>query len=189
MRKVIVVNNVTLDGVMQAPAGPDEDRRDGFEHGGWAAPYFDDVMGRVMGEHMAHEGALLFGRRTYDHMASFWPHQTDDNPFTPVLNARTKYVVSRTLADPLPWQNSKVLTDADAVEQLDGRIAVLGSGELIQSLLRRDLVDEFLLSIHPVVLGSGRKLFPDGSPPATLRLADTTTTTTGVVIATYQRSA
>jgi dihydrofolate reductase len=191
MSKVTVVNHVTLDGVMQSPSGPDEDRRGGFERGGWAAPYGDEVMGRVMGEHMAARagGALLFGRRTYEHMASFWPHQTDGNPFTEVLNARQKYVASNTLKDPLPWQNSTVLSgDAvDAVPGLDTDLAVLGSGVLVQSLLRADLVDEFLLTIHPIVLGSGQRLFPDGGAPATLRLADTVTTTTGVVIATYRR--
>jgi dihydrofolate reductase len=191
MSKVIVVNHVTLDGVMQSPSGPDEDRRGGFEKGGWATPYGDEVMGRFMGEHMAAHagGALLFGRRTYEHMASFWPHQTDGNPFTEVLNARQKYVASNTLKEPLPWQNSTLVSgDAvDAVPGLDTDLAVLGSGVLVQSLLAAGLVDELLLTIYPIVLGSGQRLFPDGGAPATLRLADTVTTTTGVVIATYQR--
>jgi dihydrofolate reductase len=191
MSRVIVVNHLTLDGVMQSPSGPDEDRRDGFEHGGWAAPYGDEVMGRFMGEHMAAHsgGALLFGRRTYEHMASFWPHQTDGNPFTEVLNARQKYVASNTLTEPLGWQNSTLLS-GDAVTAVPGLktdLAVLGSGRLVQSLLAADLVDELLLTIHPVVLGSGQRLFPDGGAPATLRLADTTATTTGVIIATYRR--
>jgi dihydrofolate reductase len=191
MSKVTVVNHLTLDGVMQAPSGADEDRRGGFRHGGWAVPYRDEVMGRVMGEHMAAAsgGALLFGRRTYEHMASFWPHQTDGNPFTEVLNARQKYVASNTLSEPLGWQNSTLLSgDAvTAVPGLETDLAVLGSGRLVQSLLAADLVDELLLTIHPVVLGSGQRLFPDGGAPATLRLVDTTTTTTGVIIATYRR--
>jgi dihydrofolate reductase len=190
MRRIIVVNHVTLDGVMQSPASPDEDRRGGFEHGGWTQPYADEVLGQVMAEHMQQEASLLLGRRTYEHLASFWPKQTDDNPFTPVLNARTKYVASRTLREPLPWVNSALLEGdaADAVQALDGRLVVLGSGELIQSLMRRDLVDEYLLTIHPLVLGTGRRLFGDGSATAALKLLDSKTTTTGVVVATYERA-
>jgi dihydrofolate reductase len=188
---IVVVNNVTLDGVMQAPGRPDEDRRGGFEHGGWALPYNDEVMGRAMGERMAARGSLLLGRRTYEDFYGFWPHQTD-NPFTKVLDAARKYVASTTLSEPLPWRNSTLL-DGDAAEavarlkdQGDEDLAVLGSGELIQSLMRRDLIDEYLLLIHPLVLGTGRRLFRDGSPAAKLRLVDSVITTTGVVIATYQ---
>jgi dihydrofolate reductase len=190
--KVVVTNHLTLDGVMQAPMAPDEDRRDGFEHGGWAARNADEVMGQAMGEGIAQGGALLFGRRTYEHMAAFWPHQTDGNPYTAVLNERQKYVASRTLQGPLEWRNSTVLEGdgADAVaalrEQPGKNLSVLGSGELVQALMRRNLVDEYVLLIHPVVLGTGRRMFPDGGAPATLRLVDTTTTTTGVVIATYR---
>jgi dihydrofolate reductase len=191
MSRLVVVNNVTLDGVMQAPGRADEDTRDGFAHGGWAAPYGDEVMGRVMGERMARPGALLLGRRTYEDFASYWPKQTD-NPFTPVLNERVKYVASTTLKEPLPWSNSKLLEGdaAQAVarlkEQGDEDLAVLGSGELVRSLMRHDLVDEYLLSIHPLLLGSGRRLFPDDAAKAALRLVDSTTTTTGVLIATYR---
>ena len=191
MSRLVVVNNVTLDGVMQAPGRADEDTRDGFMHGGWGAPYGDEVMGRVMGERMARPGALVLGRRTYEDFASYWPKQTD-NPFTPVLNERVKYVASTTLKEPLPWSNSKLLPGdaAQAVarlkEQGDEDLAVLGSGELVRSLMRHDLVDEYLLSIHPLVLGSGRRLFPDHASKAALRLVDSTTTTTGVIIATYQ---
>jgi dihydrofolate reductase len=191
MSRLIVVNNVTLDGVMQAPGRPDEDTRGGFAHGGWAAPYGDEVMGRVMGERMARPGALLLGRRTYEDFASYWPKQTD-NPFTPVLNQRRKYVASTTLKGPLSWSNSTLLP-GDAVravaqlkEQGDEDLAVLGSGELVRSLMRHDLVDEYLLSIHPLLLGSGRRLFGDDATQAALRLVDSTTTTTGVIIATYQ---
>jgi dihydrofolate reductase len=191
MRKVVAFVSLTLDGVMQAPGRPDEDRRGGFEHGGWAQPYNDPVMGRVAAEGMAQEGSLLLGRRTYEDFFSFWPSQRD-NPFTEVLDKTRKYVASTTLAEPLPWRNSTLLRGdaADAVAELKRQpgedLTVLGSGQLIQSLRRRDLVDEYLLLIHPLVLGSGRRLFPDGGPPAELRLVDTVTTTTGVVIATYQ---
>ena len=191
MGKIVVVNHVTLDGVMQAPGRPDEDLRGGFQHGGWALPYNDAVMGRVMAEGMAKGGALLFGRRTYEDFAGFWPRQ-QDNPFTVVLDETQKYVASTTLREPLPWRNSTLLSGdvIDAVSGLKQRsgedLTVLGSGELVRSLMRNGLVDEFLLLIHPLVLGSGRRLFPDGGAFAALRLVDTVTTTTGVVIATYQ---
>ena len=193
MSRIVVINNVTLDGVMQAPGRPDEDRRGGFERGGWAAGYGDEVMGRVMGERMARPGALLLGRRTYEDFASYWPKQTD-NPFTPVLNERRKYVASTTLTEPLPWSNSTLLEGdaAQAVARLkqqgEDDLAVLGSGELIRSLLPHDLIDEYLLTIYPLVLGSGRRLFPEDGATAKLRLVDCTTTTTGVLIVTYQRA-
>ena len=191
MRKVVVFTSLTLDGVMQAPGRPDEDTRGGFEHGGWALPYNDEVMGKVLAENMAGAGPLVLGRRTYEDFYGFWPEQTG-NPFTEVLNSTRKYVASATLAEPLPWSNSTLLEGdaADAVaglKQEQGKdLTVLGSGELVQSLRRRDLVDEYVLLIHPLVLGSGRRLFPDGSSFAALRLVDAKTTTTGVVIATYQ---
>ena len=192
MSKLVVNENVTLDGVMQAPSGHDEDRRGGFEHGGWAPPYFDQVMADVAAEGIAKGGALLFGRRTFEQFASFWSTQTDDNPFAAVLNERQKYVASTTLKEPLPWRNSTVL-EGDAMEavatlkeQPGGDLVVLGSGELVASLMRHDLVDEYVLLIHPLVLGSGRRLFTEGGPSAALRLVDTKTTTTGVVVATYR---
>lgn len=191
MRKIVAVESVTLDGVLQAPGLPDEDPRGGFEHGGWAQPYMDEVMGRVMGERMAEPGPLLLGRRTYQGFFSYWPHQTDGNPFTPVLNATQKYVVSRTSTEPLPWQNSTLLTGdaARTVAELKAQpgkdIGILGSGELVRSLMRRGLVDEFVLLIHPLVLGSGTRLFADGVG-AKLRLVDSVPTTTGVIIATYR---
>jgi dihydrofolate reductase len=192
MSRLVVNTNLTLDGVMQAPGDPDEDRRDGFERGGWATPYFDRVMGDAAAEGIAKGGALLFGRKTYEHFASVWPNQPEDNPFAAVLNERQKYVASTTLEEPLPWRNSTLLPgDAmDAVaklrEQPGKDLVVLGSGELVQSLMRRNLVDEYVLLIHPLVLGSGRRLFTDGGPPAAFRLVDSKMTTTGVVIATYQ---
>jgi dihydrofolate reductase len=190
MSRLVITNNLTLDGVMQSPSHPDEDRRGGFEQGGWAPPYADHVMASFMAKGIEQGGAMLFGRRTYEQFASYWPHQPDDNPYAAVLNNREKYVVSTTLSDPLAWANSTLLESVEAVaalkEQPGGDMVVLGSGDLTQSLMRHDLIDEYVLSIHPVVLGSGRRLFPDGGPAATLRLVDSVTTSTGVVIATYQ---
>ena len=192
MSKITVFENVTLDGVMQAPARPDEDTRGGFEHGGWAVGYTDEVMGRFAAEGMTAEGALLLGRRTYEDFYAVWPNRTDGNPFTDVLNRRQKYVVSRTLQEPLPWMNSTLLKGdaAEAVAQLKQQdtddLMVLGSGELVASLTRHHLVDRYILLIYPLVLGTGRRLFGDGIVPARLTLVDTQTTTTGVIIATYQ---
>jgi dihydrofolate reductase len=191
MSRLVVVNNLTLDGVMQAPGRPDEDTRDGFEHGGWAVPYNDEVLGRFMGRRLVDPGHLLLGRRTYEDFHSYWPHQTD-NPFTGVLDRARKYVVSTTLSEPLPWQNSTLLSgDAvDAVTRLkaesDRDIGVLGSGVLLQTLMRHDLIDEYLLLIHPLILGRGRRMFADDAAYAALRLVDSVTTTTGVGIATYR---
>lgn len=192
MSKITVFEIVTLDGVMQAPARPDEDTRGGFEYGGWAVRYNDEVMGRVAAEGMSAEGALLLGRRTYEDFYAVWPKRTDGNPFTEVLNRRQKYVVSRTLQEPLPWVNSTLLKGdlAEAVAQLKqqdaGNLFVLGSGELVASLTRLHLVDQYILLIHPLVLGTGRRLFGDGIVPTELTLVDTRITTTGVIIATYQ---
>ena len=192
MRKVVVFNSLTLDGVMQAPGRPDEDRRGGFEHGGWAASYTDPVMGSVAAEGMARSGALLLGRRTYEDFYSVWPTMPQPNPFTEVLNNSQKYVASTTLKEPLPWINSTLLKGdaAEAVARLKEEpgkdLVVLGSGVLIQSLMRHNLVDEYILMIYPLILGSGRHLFTDGCAFSALRLVDIKTTTTGVVIATYQ---
>lgn len=194
MGKVIVNMSVTLDGVTQAPGRADEDLRGGFEHGGWAWPYFDPTMGP-----RTQEGAeapdLLFGRRTYEDFYAVWPNRTDGNPFTPVLNNARKYVASRTLKEPLPWINSTLLVgDAStAVATLkrtsNKDLVVLGSVDLVQSLMRGNLVDTYVLSIHPLVFGSGRRLFPEGSPFTTLRLVDSKATSTGVVIVTYASGA
>jgi dihydrofolate reductase len=191
MRKVAVFTSVSLDGVMQAPGRPDEDTRGGFAHGGWAAPYNDQVMAEVAAKGMADGGPLLLGRRTYEDFYGFWPHQRD-NPFTEVLNATLKYVASTTLAEPLPWSNSRLLEGdaAEAVARLKEEpgkdLTVLGSGELARSLIRRGLVDRYTLLIHPLVLGSGRRLFGDDGPRSPLRLVESVTTTTGVIIATYE---
>jgi dihydrofolate reductase len=189
MGELTAVESLTLDGVMQAPGRPDEDTRGGFDQGGWAVPYADEVMGRAMGERMGGGGAIVLGRRTYEDFAGYWPKQ-QDNPYTEVLNRTQKYLASRKLEEPLPWENSTLLAGdaADAIAKLKGEtehLTVLGSGELVGQLMRRGLVDEFLLLIHPLVLGTGRRLFPDGAS-ARLELADSLTTTTGVVIATYR---
>ena len=196
MSTVTVVCNLTLDGVMQAPGRPDEDRRGGFTRGGWAVPYSSDAMGRVfegMGQQAGRSGAMLLGRRTYEDFAGFWPNQPD-NPFTEALNRTQKYVASATLADPLPWVNSTVLAGdaAKAVaalkdEQPEQDLVILGSGELIRSLLPHGLIDEFTLLIHPLVLGAGQRLFTEGSEAA-LELIDSVGTSTGVVLARYRRA-
>ena len=196
MSTVTVVCNLTLDGVMQGPGRPDEDRRGGFTHGGWAVPYSSDAMGRVfegMGQQAGRSGAMLFGRRTYEDFAGFWPNQPD-NPFTDPLNRTQKYVVSTTLADPLPWMNSTVLAGdaAKAVaalkdEEPERDLVILGSGQLIRSLLPDGLIDEFTLLIHPLVLGTGQRLFTEGSEAA-LELIDSVGTSTGVVLARYRRA-
>ena len=188
MSKVVVFMNLTLDGVMQAPGRPDEDRRGGFEHGGWAMPY---ATMEAAEESKAYTGALLLGRRTYEDFYTVWPNRTD-NPFTAVLNNTQKYVASTTLQEPLPWSNSTLLKGDAAVavaqlkQQIDKDLLIMGSGELIQSLMRANLIDDYVLLIHPLVLGSGRRLFPDGGAAATLRLVATSTTDKGVVIASYQ---
>lgn len=191
MRRVTVTNNVTLDGVMQAPGRADEDLRGGFRHGGWALPYDDAVKGKFVAKGMSQASELLFGRRTYEDFFKVWPGRTD-NPFTEVLDNTRKYVASTTLKEPLPWKNSTLLEGdaADAVAALKktpgADLVILGSGELVRSLARRHLIDEYVLFIHPLVLGSGRRLFADGDAFTRLRLLESLSTSTGVVIATYQ---
>jgi dihydrofolate reductase len=193
MRRVTATENVTLDGVMQAPGGKEEDSRDGFQYGGWAAAYNDEVKGRVMGEGMAKRAELIFGRRTYEHFFKVWPGRKD-NPFTEVLDNTLKHVASRTLNEPLPWKNSSLLHGeaAEAVASLKATpgadLVILGSGELVQSLMKRDLIDELQLLIHPLVLGNGRRLFANDGTLARFTLAKSTPTTTGVIIASYQLS-
>lgn len=188
MSEVIVFTNLTLDGVMQAPGRPDEDTRDSFEHGGWATPF---AAMQQAGEALANMGALLFGRRTYENFYAVWPKRTD-SPFTEFLNNVQKYVASTTLEEPLSWSNSTLLkgdaTQAVArlKEEQTKDLVVFGSGVLVQSLMRCNLVDKYVLLIHPLILGCGRRLFPDGSPFAALSLRDIKMTSNGVVIATYQ---
>ena len=192
MSTIEVVNHITLDGVMQAPADPDEDRRGGFEQGGWAAPYSDQVQGDYMGARMSGgPGKLLLGRWTYEKFENAWLKQPEDNPIRQVLTRNTKYVVSRS-PQTLEWENSVLLegdaaqTVADLKAQEDGNIVVLGSGELIRALLPHGLIDAFVLTIHPLVLGSGVRLFPDDGTVAKYRLVESKSTTTGVLITRYE---
>jgi dihydrofolate reductase len=191
MATVTTFTHVTLDGVMQAPARPDEDTRGGFTMGGWEGRYADPVMGEVAAEGMATESALLFGRRTYEDFFRIWPNAPQPNPFTDVLNRSQKYVASRTLTEPLPWENSTLLPGdagesvAKLKDRLDVDLLVLGSGDLVRTLVGHRLVDRFNVLIHPLVLGTGQRLFADGLAPTDLRLTDTRTTSTGVIIATY----
>ena len=191
MAKVLVVNHLTLDGVMQAPARADEDPRDGFDQGGWAMAGNDGLMAAKIGERMGEQSAFLFGRRTYEDFYAVWPNQPE-SPFSAALTNATKYVASRTLSEPLPWANSILLRGeaAETVGQLRakqlGSLTIFGSGELVNSLIGAGLIDEYLLMIHPLVLGSGRRLFAPGSR-ADLRLVDATTAPTGVLIAAYER--
>jgi dihydrofolate reductase len=191
MSKIVVFNSLTLDGVMQAPGRPDEDPRDGFPYGGWAAPYADPEMGKAAGESMAKTGGLLFGRRTYEDFYSVWPNRKD-NPFTEVLNNSPKYVASNTLKDPLPWMNSTLIQGdvPGAISALKAKLTkdlvVLGSGDLLQTLMKHNLVDLYILLIHPLVLGTGSRLFRDGVSLSKLQLVDSKPTTTGVLIASYK---
>ncbi|MFI7706758.1 dihydrofolate reductase family protein [Nonomuraea sp. NPDC049480] len=192
MGKVIVIEHLTLDGVMQAPGHPDEDPRDGFRHGGWATRAQDPAMQEAMGARMTSAWSLLAGRTTYERFAAYWPRQAP-NPFTDALNQVRKYVASTTLAEPLPWQNSTLLKGeaADAVARLKKEIAenlvVFGSGVLVRSLMEHGLVDELLLMVHPLTLGSGRRLFPDsGTGLTAFELVDSATTGTGVILAAYR---
>ncbi|GAB3228179.1 dihydrofolate reductase family protein [Glycomyces halotolerans] len=189
MRKINVINHLTLDGVMQAPGRPDEDTRGDFDAGGWAAAGHDQVMGDFLGKRMAEGGPLLLGRRTYEDFASYWPKQ-QDNPYTEVLERTEKYVASTTLREPLPWRHSILLDGTPGVADLKRRpgpdVTVMGSGDLIGTLMDERLIDEFVLMIHPVVLGTGRRLFDRSERRIEMDLVDSITTTTGVVIATYR---
>jgi dihydrofolate reductase len=190
MSTLVVIEFVTLDGVMQGLGSPDEDRDGGFEHGGWSAPYFDEVQGSVAVQGLAATTAYLFGRRTYEKMAAFWPTQPDANPMAAHLNATPKFVASRSLTEPT-WSGTQVLQGelVPAVRALksagDGVIAVLGSGVLVQELIGNDLVDGFRLFLHPLLLGTGKRLFRELDHPRRLRLVDCTPTTTGVLMLSY----
>jgi dihydrofolate reductase len=191
MRTLTVIEFVTLDGVMQGLGSPDEDREGGFEHGGWAAPYLDESQSAAAVAGLAATTAYLFGRRTYEKMAGFWPDQPDDNPMAAHLNATPKYVATRTLTG-TAWANSRVLEGdlVPAVRALkeggDGVVAVLGSGVLVRDLIAHDLVDGYRLFLHPLLLGTGKRLFRDLDRPRRLRLVDCTPTGTGVVMLSYE---
>jgi dihydrofolate reductase len=190
MRRLIVNTFLTLDGVMQAPGGPGEDDSDGFTQGGWSVNYWDERMGRVMDELMGRPFSLVLGRRTYDIFAGYWPAATEEQGAKP-LNDAVKYVASRSRPT-LSWDKS-VLIDGDAaggvaaLKKQDGpELQVHGSADLLQTLIRDNLVDQYRLWVFPVVIGSGKRLFANGTVPAALKLVDSVVSTTGVVIGTYE---
>lgn len=194
MRKLVVGMFVSLDGVLQAPGGPDEDRDGGFQHGGWVVPYLGEEFLAKIHEEVEHLGALLLGRKTYDTFAAAWPLRGDEDPVAAKFNRVPKYVASRTL-DKGDWNNTVVLSGDVAAEVAElkrqpgeGEIQVSGSGELVQTLMRHDLVDEYRLKVFPLVIGSGKRLFGDGTLPRDLRLVETTTTANGVTMSTYARA-
>lgn len=192
MSRVVVSEFLTLDGVMQAPGGADEDRDGGFEHGGWQGPYLDDLAGSAVGEAMASTGGLLLGRKTYEIFAGYWPTATDEADIARQLNSLPKFVASTTLEEPLSWSSSKLIKGdvgkgvAELKEQPGKDLLVFGSGDLVQTLMEHDLVDEYRLQINPIVLGSGKRLFREGSTKTGLRLADSKTSSTGVLLLTYR---
>ena len=190
MRRIVVLSFISLDGVMQAPGGPDEDTSDGFEYGGWIVPYFDDVLNDAMAKQMRKPFSLLLGRKTYEIFAGFWPEHEDD---WPGVNDARKYVVSHSPMQ-LTWSNS-VLVSSDVAGQLaelkteDGPdIQVHGSGDLVQTLLKHDLVDELWLKIFPLTLGPGKRLFTDGAIPAAFALKESEVSPKGVIVASYVRA-
>jgi dihydrofolate reductase len=190
MRKIIAVTQVTLDGVMQAPVGPEEDPSNGFTHGGWAMPLVDDDGRKVIGQTIAREFDMLLGRRTYEIFAGYWPNQ-GDNPIAKAFNKATKYVVTRSL-HPLDWKKSQRI-DGDIAEEVqklkasDGpELHVWGSSELLQALIAAEVVDEYRVWVFPVVLGEGKRLFENGVPPRRLTLVETRHTSTGVLVNTYR---
>jgi dihydrofolate reductase len=193
MRKLIVLSFITLDGVMQAPGGPGEDDSGDFKYGGWSVGYFDDFLGNVMTEQMGHSFDLLLGRKTYNIFAAHWPHVSDDDPGARVINGARKYVVSHRPVN-LDWKttipiNGDVVGKITQLKKEDGpEIQVHGSGNLIQTLLKNDLVDEFWLKTFPVALGSGKRLFAEGTMPAGFRLIESRISPIGVVASSYARA-
>ena len=191
MPKIVVSEFLTLDGVMQGPGDPDEDRSGGFDRGGWQLPYFDETFGEYVMGGMAEAGAFLLGRRTYETFAAFWPNQPADDPLAGTMNAMPKHVVSTTLSEPLSWENSTLIRDdvpgaIAALREGSGKdIQVIGSGELVQTLIRHGLVDEYRLMVHPLVLGKGKRLFRDLETPSRLRLVESKPTSTGVMLLTF----
>lgn len=188
MRRIIVLSFITLDGVMQAPGGPEEDRSGDFKYGGWIVPYFDEFMGKVMDKQMKGEYDLLLGHKTYDIFAGYWPQHSEG---WPQVNKITKYVVSKALKKP-PWENTVVIKDVKELKKLkkqDGPdLQVHGSGNLIQTLLKHDLIDEFWLKIFPITLGAGKRLFDKGTIPASYTLVESKSSPSGVITATFKRA-
>jgi len=194
MRKLIVLSFITLDGVMQAPGGPEEDPTGGFKHGGWVFPYFDEFLGKVMDAQMSRPFDLLLGRRTYEIFAAYWPYvEADEDPIAAGFNKAKKYVASKTLTK-LDWSISEIIQGdvAKGIKELkeqDGpEIQVHGSGNLIQTLLKHDLVDELWLKIFPITLGRGKRLFAEGTIPAGFELLESGISPSGVIVATYKRA-
>jgi dihydrofolate reductase len=194
MRKLVVLTFITIDGVMQAPGGPEEDPTGGFKHGGWVAGYFDDFLGKVMDRQMNKPFDLLLGRKTYEIFAAHWPYvKTDDDPVAAGINKAKKYVASKTLKK-LDWSNSELIKgdvakEVKKLKEQDGpEIQVHGSGGLIQTLLKHDLVDELLLKIFPITLGRGKRLFAEGTIPVGFKLLESGTSPSGVIVAAYVRS-
>jgi dihydrofolate reductase len=193
LRKIVVLSFVTLDGVMQAPGGPEEDKAGSFKWGGWSVGYWDDFLGKIMGEQMGRPFDLLLGRKTYDIFAAYWPKMGTDNPAAAGLNKAKKFVASTTLKKP-EWANTTVLknnvvNEIKTLKEQDGpEIQVHGSGNLIQTLLKHDLVDEFRLKIYPVTLGKGKRLFAEGTIPAGFQLVESNTSPKGVIVASYVRA-
>ena len=192
MRKVVAVEWMTLDGVVQAPGHPDEDRSGGFEHGGWHLGYFDDLSRGWVVQGYAEAGGFLLGHRTYENLAAYWPNASEEEQvIAEPLNTKPKYVASRTLTEPLGWQHSTVLQgDAAravaALKQEDGGdLLVIGSTQLVQTLIEHVLVDEFRVMIDPLVVGGGKRIFRDDGVLRPLRLVDSKVTTTGAIVATY----
>jgi len=191
MRMLRAIELLSLDGVLQAPGAPDEDTEGGFRHGGWQRPYSDDVLATAAAEGMAETDAYLFGRKTYEKMAAFWPTAAADDPYARHLNAAPKYVASRTLQR-VDWQNSTLIEGDVAVavtrlkEQPGRNIAVLGSGKLVETLAEHDLVDEYFLAVYPIVLGGGKRLFREYDDAKKLELMDSKVTTTGGLLLTYR---
>ncbi|WP_433494650.1 dihydrofolate reductase family protein [Micromonospora sp. CA-248089] len=191
MGKLIVTEFLTVDGVAQAPGEPDEDREGGFSHGGWQMPLLDDASGAVMFQQASSMDALLLGRKTYDIFAGYWPKAPAEIPFTGLLNGVPKYVVSRTLTEPLAWANSSLVSGdlAERVTEMKARhdeVHVIGSLDLVQSLLRAGLVDRLNLWVYPVLLGTGKRLFGDGTVPTALRLTESVTHAHGTLQLTYE---
>jgi dihydrofolate reductase len=192
--KLTLTTFLTLDGVMQAPGGANEDQSGNFQHGGWLVPYVDDVMFRIVGQRFGNADAFVLGRKTYQIFAAYWPRITDPaDPVASALNRLPKYVASKTLQK-TEWHNSSLIRGdlAEQVAELKRRypreIQIHGSGDLAQTLIARDLVDEYHLWLYPVILGTGKRLFASGTVPAALTLAETTTTSTGVVVSIYRRA-
>jgi dihydrofolate reductase len=193
MRKIIVSEFLTLDGVMQAPGSPDEDRSGGFKHGGWQQPYNDDIFAKEIIEGLTEVGGFLLGRKTYEIFAAYWPKApAEEQAFAGPLNNLPKFVVSKTLREPLAWNNSTLIAGnvvkevAKLKRQSGNDIRVIGSGELVQTLMKHDLIDEYDLMIHPLVLGSGKHLFREEGSKQTLKLLDFKTTSKGVMILKYK---